>query len=132
MTLMDPAVLDFDVDLALDDVHDLPALLHQIRAEHPAAWVRSFGQKTLLLCSHELVDAALRDEETFPSAAFYGAVTSEVMGRNIQAMFGPEHKINRALVSPAFRPRLIPGIVEPLLEPVAQRAGRSHRGQGHG
>jgi cytochrome P450 len=112
-------VLDFDVDLALDDVPDLPALLHEIRATHPAAWVRSFGQKTLLLCSHELVDAALRDEETFPSAAFYGTVTSEVMGRNIQSMQGLEHRVNRALVSPAFRPRLMPGLVMPLLEPLA-------------
>jgi cytochrome P450 len=111
--------LDLDVDLALDDVPDLPALLHEIRATHPAAWVRSFGQPTLLLCSHELVDAALRDEETFPSAAFYGAVTSEVMGRNIQSMYGTEHRVNRALVSPAFRPRLMPGLVEPLLEPLA-------------
>ncbi len=119
MTLTAPDALDFDVDLALDDVPDLPALLHEIRATHPAAWVRSFGQQTLLLCNHELVDAALRDEETFPSAAFYGAVTSEVMGRNIQAMYGREHRVNRALVSPAFRPRLMPGLVEPLLEPIA-------------
>jgi cytochrome P450 len=111
--------LDLDVDLALDDVPDLPGLLHEIRATHPAAWVRSFGQPTLLLCSHELVDAALRDEETFPSAAFYGAVTSEVMGRNIQSMYGAEHRVNRALVSPAFRPRLMPGLVESLLEPLA-------------
>ncbi len=119
MTLTVPERLDFDVDLALDDVPDLPALLHEIRASHPAAWVRSFGQTTLLLCSHELVDAALRDEETFPSAAFYGTVTTDVMGRNMQSMYGAEHRVNRALVSPAFRPRLMPGLVEPLLEPVA-------------
>jgi cytochrome P450 len=114
-----PDRLDFDIDLALDDVPDLPALMHEIRATHPAAWVRSFGEPTLLLCSHELVDAALRDEETFPSKAFYGAVTTEVMGRNIQSMYGKEHRVNRALVSPAFRPRIMPGLVEPLLEPIA-------------
>ncbi len=119
MTIAVPATLDFDIDLALDDCPDLPALLHEIRADHPAAWVRCFGQPALLFCSHELVEAALRDEETFPSAAFYGAVTTEVMGRNIQSMFGTEHRVNRALVSPAFRPRLMPGLVEPLLEPVA-------------
>jgi cytochrome P450 len=119
VTLTAPESLDFDVDLALDDVGDLPALLHEIRASKPAAWVRAFGQPTLLLCSHELVEAALRDEETFPSAAFYGAVTTDVMGRNIQSMYGAEHRVNRALVSPAFRPRLMPGLVEPLLEPLA-------------
>jgi cytochrome P450 len=119
VTLTAPESLDFDVDMALDDVGDLPALLHEIRASKPAAWVRAFGQPTLLLCSHELVEAALRDEETFPSAAFYGAVTTDVMGRNIQSMYGAEHRVNRALVSPAFRPRLMPGLVEPLLEPLA-------------
>jgi cytochrome P450 len=118
-TMAVPKTLDVDIDLALNDVPDLPALLHEIRARHPAAWVRSFGEPTLLLCSHELVDAALRDEETFPSAAFYGAVTTEVMGRNIQSMYGVEHRVKRALVSPAFRPRLMPGLVEPLLEPLA-------------
>ena len=41
------------------------------------------------------------------------------MGRNIQSMYGREHRVNRALVSPAFRPRIMPGLVEPLLEPIA-------------
>ena len=119
MALAASTTLDFDLDLALDDVPDLPALMHEIRATHPAAWVRCFGEPALLFCSHELVEAALRDEETFPSAAFYGAVTTEVMGRNIQSMYGTEHRVKRALVSPAFRPRLMPGLVEPLLEPLA-------------
>jgi cytochrome P450 len=34
-------------------------------------------------------------------------------------MRGDEHRINRALVSPAFRQRLMPGLVPPLLEPIA-------------
>jgi cytochrome P450 len=34
-------------------------------------------------------------------------------------MAGEEHRINRALVSPAFRQRLMPGLIGPLLEPVA-------------
>jgi cytochrome P450 len=34
-------------------------------------------------------------------------------------MTGEEHRVNRALVSPAFRQRLMPGLVAPLLEPVA-------------
>ena len=116
---MSAPTLDFDVDLALDDVPDLPALLHEIRSTHPAAWVRCFGERALLFCSHDLVEAAFRDEETFPSAAFYSAVTTEVMGRNIQSMYGTEHRVKRALLSPTFRPRLMPGLVEPLLEPLA-------------
>jgi cytochrome P450 len=34
-------------------------------------------------------------------------------------MSGDEHRVNRALVSPAFRQRLMPGLIGPLLEPVA-------------
>ena len=34
-------------------------------------------------------------------------------------MYGDEHRRNRALASPAFRQRLMPGLVRPLLEPVA-------------
>ena len=122
--------LDLDVDLALEDVADLPALLHEIRATHPAAWVNAFGQRALLLSSHELVDAVFRDEATFPAAAFYSLVTGPVMGRNIQTMEGAEHRTNRALVSPAFRPKLMPGLVEPLLEPVAHEL--IDRFQAHG
>jgi cytochrome P450 len=119
VTISAPNTLDLDVDLALDDVPDLPALLHEIRATHPAAWVNAFGQRALLLSSHELVEAAFRDEATFPAAAFYSLVTGPVMGRNIQTMDGAEHRTNRALVSPAFRPKLMPGLIAPLLEPVA-------------
>jgi cytochrome P450 len=119
VTIAAPQPLDVDIDVALDDVPDLPALLHQIRATHPAAWVRAFGQPALLISSHELVDAVFRDEENFPAAAFYREVTGPVMGRNLQCMAGAEHRVNRALVSPAFRPKLMPGLVEPLLEPLA-------------
>ena len=69
--------------------------------------------------THELVNAAFRDEDTFPAAAFYGTTVTEVLGRNLQCMQGEEHRLNRALVSPAFRQRLMPGLVQPLLEPVA-------------
>ena len=55
----------------------------------------------------------------FPSAEFYGNTVTDVLGRNLQCMYGDEHRVNRALVSPAFRQRLMPGLVPPLLEPVA-------------
>lgn len=117
-----PEVLDVDdVDFAAQDVADLDARLHELRAKTPAAWVKCFGQPCLMLTSHELVSAAFRDEATFPSAAFYGEVVTPVMGRTLQTMYGTEHRINRALVSPAFRQRLMPGYVQPLLEPVAHR-----------
>jgi cytochrome P450 len=117
--LAPPEELDVELDVSLDDVPDLHGVLHEVRGRKPAAWARAFGQPALVLVSHELVQAAFKDEETFPSAEFYGNVVTDVMGRNLQCMRGEEHRVNRALVSPAFRQRLMPGLVAPLLEPVA-------------
>jgi cytochrome P450 len=114
-----PATLDTEVDVILDDLPDVAGTLHELRLRSAAVWGRGFGQPALLLLSHQLVNDAFRDEDTFPSAEFYGKVVTDVMGRNLQCMYGEEHRINRALVSPAFRQRLMPGLVAPLLEPVA-------------
>jgi cytochrome P450 len=118
-TLASPPVLDDDGDYAVDDMPDLLDRLAALRERRPAAWVRSFGRPTVMFTSHELVNAAFKDEETFPSAAFYGNTVTDVLGDNLQCMYGDEHRRNRALASPAFRQRLMPGLVEPLLEPVA-------------
>jgi len=89
MALAPPATLDVDdVDFAFDDVVDLHARLRDLRARRPAAWVRCFGAATLMFTSHELVDAAFRDEPTFPSAASYGRLPREVAGRTLQCMAG--------------------------------------------
>jgi cytochrome P450 len=119
MTITMPDALDFDVDVILDDLPDVAAQLHEMRAYNPAVWARGFGQPALLLLTHELVNAAFKDEDTFPSAEFYGNTVTDVLGRNLQCMYGEEHRINRALVSPAFRQRLMPGLIPPLLEPIA-------------
>jgi cytochrome P450 len=119
MSLVAPIELDDPVDVILDDLPDVAAKLHEMRARKPALWARGFGQPALLLLSHELVSAAFRDEETFPSAEFYANTVTDVLGRNLQCMKGEEHRINRALVSPAFRQRLMPSLVPPLLEPIA-------------
>lgn len=119
MTMVVPETLDTEVDVILEDLPDVAGTIAEFRAQKPAMWGRAFGAPTLLLLSHELVHAAFMAEDTFPSAAFYGNVVTDVLGRNLQCMQGDEHRINRALVSPAFRQRLMPGLVEPLLEPVA-------------
>jgi cytochrome P450 len=127
-----PEHLDAEVDILLEDLPDVPAFLRQLRAVGPAVWARAFGQPTLFLLSHQLVQAAFRDEEVFPSAEFYANTVTDVLGRNLQCMAGEEHRVNRALVSPAFRPSVMPGLVEPLLEPLAhelidrvERSGRA-------
>jgi cytochrome P450 len=114
-----PTTLDDDADYALDSLEDLDERLARLRATKPAAWVRCFGQPAVLFTSYELVNAAFKDEATFPSAEFYGNTVTEVMGRNMQAMEGAEHRVNRALASPGFRQRLMPPLMKPLLEPVA-------------
>jgi cytochrome P450 len=119
MTIAFPDTLDTEIDFILDDLPDVAGTLAELRSRAPAVWGRGFGQPALFLLSHELVNAAFRDEDVFPSAEFYGRVVTDVLGRNLQCMYGEEHRINRALVSPAFRQRLMPGLVGPLLEPVA-------------
>ena len=119
MTMLVPATLDDDADYALDDLEDLDERLARLQATKPAAWVRCFGQPAVMFTSYELVHAAFKDEATFPSAEFYGNTVTDVMGRNMQAMEGAEHRVNRALASPGFRQRLMPPLMKPLLEPVA-------------
>jgi cytochrome P450 len=119
VTITYPALLDDDADYAVEEMPDLLERLAALRERTPAAWVRSFGNPTVMFTSYELVNAAFKDEETFPSAAFYGNTVTDVLGRNLQCMYGDEHRRNRALASPAFRQRLMPGLVRPLLEPVA-------------
>jgi cytochrome P450 len=119
MAITFPSVLDTDIDFAVDDVVDLPAQLAVLRQHKPAVWGLAFGQPAVAFLSHDLVRAAFSDEDTFPSAEFYGSVVTEVLGRNLQCLHGAEHRRNRALVSPAFRQRLMPGLIGPLLEPLA-------------
>jgi len=119
MAITFPSDLDTEIDFALDEIENLPAALAGLRRRAPVAWGRAFGQPALALLSHELVRDAFMAEDTFPSAEFYGTVVTEVLGRNLQCLYGDEHRRNRALVSPAFRQRLMPGLVGPLLEPVA-------------
>ena len=54
-----------------------------------------------------------------PRGAFYSNVVTDVLGYNIQCMYGEEHRRNRALASPSFRQRVVQDIVAPVLEPVA-------------
>jgi cytochrome P450 len=119
MAITLPAVLDDDRDYAIEDMPDLHQRLAVLRERTPGAWVRSFGRPAVMFTSYEMVNAAFKDEETFPSRAFYADVVTDVLGHNIQCMYGEEHRRNRALASPTFRQRIVQEIITPLLEPVA-------------
>ena len=119
MTITLPSTLDDTTDFALDEVPDLHGHLAALRERAPAAWVNIFGRPGVMFTSYDLVNAAFKDEETFPSRAFYSNVVTDVLGYNIQCMYGQEHRRNRALASPTFRQRLVQDLVTPVLEPVA-------------
>src|SRR5665213_3129380 len=131
MMAIAPQVLDVDdIDFAMDDPSDLCERLSTLRSTKPAAWVRYMHEPALLLTSHELVAAGFRNEDDFPSSTFYDLWSAPVMGRTLQCMTGDEHRLNRALVSPAFRMRLMPYYVAPILEPVAHHLVDEFGGRG--
>jgi cytochrome P450 len=55
---------------------------------------------------HDEAVAVLRDHETF-SSTVVGDVMGAVLGHSLIAMDEPEHRANRALVAPAFRPKVL-------------------------
>ncbi|MCF2532358.1 cytochrome P450 [Yinghuangia soli] len=127
--LMDVADIE-GIDFAFDDILDVHAVLAGLRAKKPYAVVPWAGVRALLLLTHELVTAAFKDEASFPSAAIYSATTEAVLGHTIQCMTGEEHRINRALVAPAFRRKLMDGHVAGILEPLAHEIVDRFAGRG--
>jgi cytochrome P450 len=131
MTAHLPQVLDDNADFAVEDLPDLHERLGDLRSRKPAAWVNVFGRPGVMFTSYELVSAAFKDEDTFPSKAFYANLVTDVLGYNIQCMYGDEHRRNRSLASPAFRQRIVQDIVTPVLEPVAHELVDRFEGRGH-
>jgi cytochrome P450 len=120
--MIDAAAQDFASphDFALDvpGFHDE---LRRLREETPVALVPFHGTSAYLLTRYADVEQAFLDEATMPAQAAYELHSEPVMGRTLQCMTGKEHTRNRALVFPAFRARLMPGYVEPILAPAAHR-----------
>ncbi|MEZ4356508.1 MAG: cytochrome P450 [Myxococcota bacterium] len=109
------------LDFALDAVPDLHDVLADLRGRHAVAPVRYHGEPAFLITRAADLRPAFADDETFPSAAAYLRIAGPVMGKTIQCMGGDEHRRNRALVSAAFRPRLMKEFVEAFLTPVAHQ-----------
>ena len=85
------------------------------------------GAEAFTAYSHEAATTVLRDAEHFSSA-----ILAEVVGDTILQMGGEEHRVHRALVAHAFRPKmlahwedeLIRGVIDALLDRIAD-AGRA-------
>lgn len=71
----------------------------------------------------------LRDNETF-SSAIYEGVMGAVMGRTILQMDEPEHRMQRALVSPAFRSKVLERWEETLVKTVVDELIDQFAGRG--
>jgi cytochrome P450 len=72
----------------------------------------------------------LRDNETF-SSTVYESVMGEVMGRTILQMDEPEHRLHRALVSPAFRSKMLERWEESLVRTVVNELIDKFAARGH-
>lgn len=64
------------------------------------------GQPQAMAYGHEAVVTVLRDNDTF-SSTVYAEVMGILMGHTILEMDEPEHRLHRALVSPAFRTKVL-------------------------
>jgi cytochrome P450 len=72
----------------------------------------------------------LRDNETF-SSQIYEGVIGMVMGRTILQMDEPEHRVQRALVSPAFRSKMLERWEEGLVRTVVNELIDGFADRGH-
>ena len=98
---------------------DLHERLAALRERAPAAWVRSFGRPTVMFTSYELVNAAFKDEETFPSAAFYGNVVRTCWAGTSSACTATSTAATVRWRRPPSVSASCPDSSRPLLEPVA-------------
>ncbi len=113
-----PAVHDELNVTMIDDISDMHRVLRELRAEAPVVRVRCDGVPAWMILTYEGLRDALRDEETFPSAASYSKNTDPAVGRTLNTMQGAEHTRNRAVVSPTFRKQRMATYGAEVLTPV--------------
>jgi cytochrome P450 len=114
-----PAPLLPGIDFAHHEVRDLHDLYATLRPHGRVVPVAYHGNPTWLITGFDEVRRAFADEAHFQSAATYMIHGEPSMGRTLQTMAGREHSVNRALVSPAFMPKVVRSYVESLIEPIA-------------
>jgi cytochrome P450 len=98
--------------------------------EVPAPPVDTGRPPPVSVLGHDEVVIALRDDKTYSSTVYEG-IMGAVMGRTILQMDAPQHKLQRALVSPAFRSRVLErweaGLVRSVVDDLIDEfAGRGH------
>ena len=120
-----------EINVTMDDIPDLHRVLAAMREESPLVEVRCNGERAWIILTYEALRDALRDEDTFPSAASYSKTTDPAVGRTLNSMRGAEHHRNRAVVSPTFRKQRMESYREELLEPLCHEVVDRFEGERH-
>ena len=120
-----------EINVTMDDIPDLHPALAAMREESPLVEVRCNGERAWIILRYEALRDALRDEDTFPSAASYSKNTDPAVGRTLNSMRGAEHHRNRAVVSPTFRKQRMERYREELLEPLCHEVVDRFEGERH-
>ncbi len=119
----DGSSLDYacpDMDFALDPLPDFHARMAALRDSGARVVpVRYLGETAWLILRHEDVAAAYGNDDELPAAPAYLRHSAPAQGRTLLCMSGEEHRINRLLVSGAFRPSEVRRRIESLLVPLA-------------
>jgi cytochrome P450 len=111
---------------------DPHALLAQLRAQEPVAWLPAL--EGWLVTRHDLALSVMRDDETF-TVDDPRFSTAQVIGASMLSLDGDEHALHRAPFTPTFRPLAVrarfaaaaAGETERLLELLASARGAELR-----
>jgi cytochrome P450 len=101
-------------DAVAGDIRDPYPELAEARRANPIQKLDSSlmpheeGQEVFFIYRHEDITQVLRDGETFSSAHIIGLIMGPIMGEHIMlGMDDPEHRRYRAIVSTAFRQKVL-------------------------
>ena len=125
-------------DAVAGDVRDPYPELADARRANPVQRLDSSlmpheeGQEVFFIYRHEDIAQVLRDGETFSSAHIIGLIMGPIMGEHIMlGMDDPEHRRYRALVSTAFRQKVLAQWEQELVAGVANELIDVFAGRGH-
>jgi cytochrome P450 len=125
-------------DAVAGDVRDPYPELADARRANPVQRLDSSlmpheeGQEVFFIYRHEDIAQVLRDGETFSSAHIIGLIMGPIMGEHIMlGMDDPEHRRYRALVSTAFRQKVLAEREQELVANVANELIDGFAGRGH-
>ena len=137
-TVTDSDELGLFDDAVAGDVRDPYPELAEARRQHPVQQLDSSlmphveGQEVFFVYRHEDIAQVLRDAETFSSAHIIDLIMGPVMGEHIMlGMDDPQHRRYRALVSTAFRQKVLAQWENELVVSVATELIDGFAGLGH-